>query len=493
VSRSRLRSPQAVADGPVVDESTDPASRPHPLLQLQATAGNRAVARAVSAVRDGGDGRPLSGALRSTLERSAGAGLPEIRLHDDTAAAALSRSQDALAVTHGSDIFIDRAEVDLTRPSGRFVLAHEVAHTLQPYGRSSADPGGAEAEAHRFAIDAATGRAAGRPTRSRAEGALARFERSERGLIANLDAVVETARTMARSAVHFNKAGPYIDQADLVHVAGGLSAGDRVEQAASVNSQQIGHLANRYLYTCGAGMIDMRHFYQLAYISGLLSNHYATEKGREHELGAEATSRFAPEDTTSNALGAYFGSIETAADHNDPEAFAEHLRAYLSSCHPIDFAALSPADQEAIVAFYSDRDAAGVPANQNEVATPQRPPIPVCGTDVSAFPFVVDPSDPKTVTGQVAPYNLTGDTEIRTWVYGQTDAALGTVPAAERERLVNRLLDGWVSEGDIGATERLLATAPAGDRSTIAGHIRSRADELWNEDQKRRLLAALGS
>jgi hypothetical protein len=348
---------------------------------------------------------------------------------------------------------------------------------------------GAEDGAHRFAAAAVDGGPAAAPTGSRGAGQVHLFEASERNQITNLDSVIGTALSMAQASLHTTgKSGPSIDQSELVHHAGGFDALDGL----GVTSTEIGNLPNRYLFTCGFGMIDMRHFYQLAYISGLFWNSYATGKGRDHELNSEATSRFAPEDTPSNALGAYFGSEETGADHQNPQAFADHLRAFLSSVHPVDFATLSPADQNAIVDFYAARGPTGVPSHPNETATPELPPVSVCGAANNANPFAVDPDDPKTIIGQAPPYSLTGDTEIRNWLAAQNDTDCAAIPTPERERLINRLLDGWVSEGDIGGVERLLRTAPSGDRAAIGGRLRPRVNELWNDDQKRRLSAAIG-
>jgi hypothetical protein len=44
---------------------------------------------------------------------------------------------------------------------------------------------------------------------------------------------------------------------------------------------------------------------------------------------------------------------------------------------------------------------------------------------------------------------LTGDTEIREWLRDHTYADIGRLPEAEKLRLINRLLKGWVSDDDL--------------------------------------------
>jgi hypothetical protein len=481
--RRRDMQPAHVVAPPVVaDQGRDAPRRQieRDMLALQRAAGNQAVSAAVT-----GAGQSLPQPIRGRLERAWQVSLADVRLHTDADAARLTREQDALAVTRDRDIFIDTAAVNLDRPGGHLVLAHEVAHALQPVDSAgSTGSTAAEGEAHRLAPAALFGRRVPAPVQRRGAAKLLRFTRAERTQISTLEQVIDTARSMALQASHGSHSS--INQGELVRRAGGASLRDL---AAFGLLTSPGTLAHRYLYTCAAGLVDMRHFYQLAYIANFQDNRYATYEGREHELNAEPTSRFAPEDTPSNALGAFFGGHES---YDSVEEFVTHLRQYLSSCHPIDFQALPPADQERVVSFYSDRDGHGVPAHQNETATPHAPLIAACGAAESEFPFEVSPGDPKTILAQKPPYNLTSDGDIRDWLANHPDSALAPLPLAERERLVNRLLDGWISEGDIGGVERLFATASPADHPALAAHVRGRAHELWNEQQRRRLLAAIG-
>ncbi|WP_164479156.1 DUF4157 domain-containing protein [Nakamurella antarctica] len=78
-----------------------------------------------------GGGRALDGPLRQRLESGFNQSLSGVRVHTDSAAAALSRSVSARAFTTGKDIFFGAGEYSPETPAGERVLAHEIAHTMQ--------------------------------------------------------------------------------------------------------------------------------------------------------------------------------------------------------------------------------------------------------------------------------------------------------------------------------------------------------------------------
>jgi len=99
--------------------------------------GRRTLMGSVATATAGG-GRPLEGAARSGLERGFGAPLGEVRVHDGPAAAASAAELGAHAYAVGQDIVFGAGEYQPTTPQGNFMLAHEVAHTIQ-----QGDAGGA--------------------------------------------------------------------------------------------------------------------------------------------------------------------------------------------------------------------------------------------------------------------------------------------------------------------------------------------------------------
>lgn len=378
---------------------------------------------------------------------------------------------------------------------GRFLLAHELAHTIQSSGLDpSAVPSStlrstptrdqaAEREASQSALSVVSGGRARTLTARSAPGSIHLFEASERSQIGSFAALIAATRTIANQHTFMSGEGvPQLDWSGFVEATGGHTA---TGSAGGVSVQP------RYLFTCRCGLIDMRHFFQLAYVSYTLWNRRATEMGRTYELEHEATSLFAPEDTPTNAMGAFFGS-EVSKGAGAAE-FVTALNDYLRICTPVDFTALAGSDQNIVVDFYAARDAAGVPANQNQTATPASLAVTACGTTPNrSFPFVLESGDPdqKTISSLAQPYSLTGDTEMRDWIFAQSATTLRNLPVFEKIRLVNRLLNGWVSEGDIGAVEQICGSSSASDLTAIRTAIAPRESEL-NDTQGARLHAAL--
>jgi hypothetical protein len=122
------------------------------ILGLQRTVGNGAVASLMeeerSPVHDvisSGGGRPLEPDVRTEMEARLGHDFSDVRVHDDTAAAASASSVNAHAYTVGSNMVFQRDKYDPSTQAGKTTLAHELTHVVQqrsgPVDGTSA-PGG---------------------------------------------------------------------------------------------------------------------------------------------------------------------------------------------------------------------------------------------------------------------------------------------------------------------------------------------------------------
>ncbi len=84
-------------------------------------------------------GEELPVSLRQELETGFGADLSAVRVHRDAPAAGAAQLHHARAFASGRDIYIGAGVSDLTTPSGKRLLAHEVAHVLQQTGGAKVD------------------------------------------------------------------------------------------------------------------------------------------------------------------------------------------------------------------------------------------------------------------------------------------------------------------------------------------------------------------
>ncbi|MDQ1704643.1 MAG: hypothetical protein QOF18_1009 [Frankiaceae bacterium] len=82
----------------------------------------------------GSPGQALPDDVRVRMERGFGTDFSGVRVHDGTGSAQLSRSMQARAFTHGTDIHFDAGEFKPGTSEGDHVLAHELAHVVQAGG-----------------------------------------------------------------------------------------------------------------------------------------------------------------------------------------------------------------------------------------------------------------------------------------------------------------------------------------------------------------------
>ena len=97
-------------------------------------------------------GRPLEPEVRRDMESRLGHDFSDVRVHDDSAAAASATAVNAHAYTVGSNVVFQRDKYDPSSTEGRTTLAHELTHVVQqrsgPVDGTSA-PGGIKVSATR--------------------------------------------------------------------------------------------------------------------------------------------------------------------------------------------------------------------------------------------------------------------------------------------------------------------------------------------------------
>jgi hypothetical protein len=138
--------PPAVTRRPPEAERRAEPDPPAAVLDLQRLAGNESVGALLgqerseseesdrSPVREvvgSGGGSPLDPGARSFLEGRMGADFSDVRVHTGPAADESARSIGAQAYTVGTDVVFGGGAYQPDSPSGRHVLAHELAHVIQ--------------------------------------------------------------------------------------------------------------------------------------------------------------------------------------------------------------------------------------------------------------------------------------------------------------------------------------------------------------------------
>jgi hypothetical protein len=170
---------------------------PEGLLGLQRVVGNSGVSSMLeeerSPVHDviNSGGRPLDTGVRTDMEQRLGHDFGDVRIHDDSAAAASAQAVNAHAYTVGSNIVFQRDRYDPGSAEGRTTLAHELTHVVQqrsgpvdgtsaPGGIKVSDPSDRfEREAAANAERAMTATAGPAPALSSAAPAVQRHETGE--------------------------------------------------------------------------------------------------------------------------------------------------------------------------------------------------------------------------------------------------------------------------------------------------------------------------
>jgi hypothetical protein len=398
------------------------------------TIASDAVTNKINATR--GSGNNMDKGTKTFMESRFGADFSNVKIHTGNDAVQMSRELNAQAFTVGNDIYFNEGKYNPGSSGGKHLLAHELTHTVQQ----------GNGDLNRKMIQ--------------------RFESSERPQIGTLETIIAQARTFAENA---STTEGFVEQ------AGGSSVRTVAAGVSDATSGLGRGMTSRYLITCRCGMVDMRHFYQLMYIASKFTNRRATSMGRDHELEAEATSRFAAEDTTSNALGAYFGANNFDMFYTSVDTFIDRLNTFLTRCAPVDFSALPAPEQDVIVNFYAQRDAAGVPVNQSEVATPARLNISVCNGRHRSFPFVVDPAERRTITSEAFTHgtsSIDSDDGVRDFVSTQLPETIRSVSTSEKVRLVSLLLSGWVADEDLDALQTIVSNSGSEQLEAIRGSVR---------------------
>lgn len=113
-------------------EEAEIQAKSMPNLQRKADGGMQTSGQFTTQVQAGaGGGTALSAPVQQQMSSAFGADFSSVRIHTDTRAAQLSNDIGAKAFTYKNDIYFNENQYDTSSSEGRFLLAHELTHTVQ--------------------------------------------------------------------------------------------------------------------------------------------------------------------------------------------------------------------------------------------------------------------------------------------------------------------------------------------------------------------------
>lgn len=87
-----------------------------------------------------GAGSPLSDSVKSEMESGFGADFSGVRIHTDSRAQSMSKGIGAQAFTNKGDVYFNKNKFNPASKEGKFLLAHELTHTIQQGAAPAKDP-----------------------------------------------------------------------------------------------------------------------------------------------------------------------------------------------------------------------------------------------------------------------------------------------------------------------------------------------------------------
>jgi hypothetical protein len=384
-------------------------------------------------------GQPLDAESRAYMEPRLGHDFGQVRVHTDARAAESTRAVNALAYTVGSNIAFASEELSPHTSVGRLLLAHELTHVLQQRSSVSGAPTGLgsktthhEQEADALAIDVLSGRTmkhAPSVTTSVKQGTV---QRGFPLVIAGAAALAGGGYAIwAYNCLKECERPMHVATfgPDIIRRTGGFRLWYYNRTRAPVPGRVWDAFGHCFVACCGTRRCGAT----ATAIAG---------KGREfwrEYLDSDPHDSY-EQDTNNQTLGRGFGSkgMECSA-----------------ACRNASISGLL--DLTAPITEYWAPD-----------------------TDVTLAPIA-----------GLAP-NLRSDTDIRYWLAQHNLTDIGAIPVREKIRMINRLLDGWISDDDVAGIARLCRSVTSTIESAeIRRAISPRESSISDHGQRIRVRSSL--
>lgn len=387
-------------------------------------------------------GQPLDDHTRDFFQTRFGHDFSRVRVHLDDAAAASARAVGALAYTVGRDIVFAERNYAPGSTEGRRLLAHELTHVLQQSGPSH-HPGAGN---NRTPVHAAP------------------------PMVARVPAPGHCGGVWTCAATPCTQPDTPGNGTASTSWSLDLNIDTDVETAADI-----------------AGAADVGHTYVV----------FKESSGAQYSYGFYPQPSSGPEPIMHPEV---FGCVvHTDTVHKPCVDYTEHYS--LSQKQYTD--ALTFAQNSCVAPPHYNLSTYNCTTWAVDVAklAGQSPPSP--RGSVAHGGYTAD--NPNTLKEgyldqHVPTWRLKGDTEIRDWVAshdalptpGKTDVTISVLPTDEKVRLLNRLLDGFVSDDDVAAFEKICSSITnATERTTVQTRLSPRLDDLTSASQSARVYRAL--
>ena len=376
-------------------------------------------------------GQPLSDETRAFMEPRFGQSFSSVRIHTGPLAADSATAVGALAYTVGRDIVFNTGQYAPSTEPGRKLLAHELVHVVQQ--NSLGNPAATSAP----------------------------VTRATQPLVSRAPAPGHCGGAWTCSAIPCKQPDQAGDGTPSTSWQLDVNIDTDVEKSTDINfPADVGH-----------GSVAFQESNGTKYTFGF----YPQPNRPPDEFVSMVPGCVAHPDTTHDSCFDYTEHYTvTQQQYSDALAFAQ---AYCIS--PPKYA-LFTNNCATFVVDVAKR------AGQN----PPSPRGPVLsGTKQSDNPNTLKEGY---LDLHIPTRSLTSDTKIREWVAAQSTSDIAALPTVEKIRLLNRLLDGWISDDDVAAFEKICGSVDtSAEQSALQKALGRREYSISNQDQRARIHKAL--
>jgi hypothetical protein len=412
-------------------------------------------------------GEPLPSAVRQFMELGFRHDFSHVRVHTDAAAARTAESVRARAYTVGRDVVFGAGQFMPDTAAGQRLIAHELAHVIQQGGTSDV-----RQETGRLAAQPLTVSNPSDPAELEADRAACTvLAQPASGAVVGVSA--QTRQQVSRAGQHCGgtwtcASGPACEQPD--------SAGDG--KASSSWQLDLNIDTDVESSTDIRSAADVGHTYVV----------FSESNGAQYSYGFYPRPETKPTDFRSSVFGCFVHPDVTHKTCVDYTKSYKLSQSQYSSA--LQFAQLLCKAPPRYDLFNWNCTTASVEIAKRAGQTPPPARGPVAARAAQA-------DNPNTLKEgyldqELPTRRLTSDTDIRNWVSSKPSPDITAVPTTEKVRMLLRLLQGWVSDEDVSAFEKICSSiiTPA-ERKAVQDQVGPHEKDLHFSAQQARVHAAL--